>query len=350
MVLVTSGAYIRLNMSVDAKVQNSTLNYLGAKLVDTVSTGTYINQLFLKGKDAWRGAQEEVPIMTSLNSSAQFFVGSTVLPTAIVQNTTKMTFDAKFIAQPSNLANTDVALNETEMQVADLMERQIQSDAASLMNAVAASLYADGTGTGGLAFTGLAAAIDDGTSVATYGNLSRTTYPSIDATVTSSGGTLTLAKMFTMWDTLQQDNEIPTLLLTTKNVRSLYEQLLLPNLRYQAWNKMGVGADMKAGLVFREAIVRADSAASSGKLNFINEDTFVFRALKKFPNAKAINYSLDQMEGTPSNVNPQGMGFFTTDWLQPVNQLTMNKYVLLAGNLICENPRYNGVLTGITGI
>jgi hypothetical protein len=334
----------------DAKIQDATLNYLGAKLVDTVSTGTYINSLFLKGRKPWRGAQEEVPIMTSLNSTATSFVGASVLPTTIVQNTTKMTFDAKFVAQPSNLTSTDLALNDTEMQVADLMDRQVQSDAVSLMNKLASMLYSNGTGNGNLDITGIAAAIDDGTSVATYGNLSRTTYPSIDATVTSSGGTLTLAKMFTTWDTLQQDNEMSDLLLTTKAVRSLFEQLLLPNLRYASWNKMGVGADMKQGLVFREARVVGDSSATTGKLWFINEDTFVFRAMKKFPDAKPINYGLDEMEGTPSNVNPGGLGFFTTDWLRPVNQLTVNKFILVAGNLICENPRYNGVLTGITGI
>lgn len=336
-------------MSVDAKVQDATLNYLGSKLVDTVSTGTYINRLFLKDRQVWRGAQEGVPIMTSLNNSAEFFVGAQVLPTAIVNNTTKMTFDAKFVAQPSNLTSTDLALNKTEMEVADLMERQVQADAASLMNTVATSLYSTGLGSGGLEFTGLAAAIDDGTSVGTYGNLSRTTYPTIDATVTSASGTLTLAKMFTMWDTLEQDNEFPTLLLQTKAVRSLYEQLLIPNIRYNSWAKMGVGAS-KDGLVFREARVASDSAAPASKMWFINEGTFVFRALKKFPNSKPINYGLDEMEGTPSNVSPSGLGFFTTDWLSPVNQLTVNKYVLLAGNLICENPRYNGVLTSVSAI
>jgi hypothetical protein len=235
------------------------------------------------------------------------------------------------------------------MQVADLMERQQESDAADMMVAVATQLYGDGTGNSSKDFTGLGAAIDDGTSVATYGGLSRSTYSSLDATVTASGGTLTLAKMYTMWDTLQQDQQQTSTILTTKAARSLYEQLLLPNLRYSSWNKMGVGAN-KDGLMFREAAVIGDSAAPSGKMWFINEDTFQFKALKKFPRGTAIKYGLDQMDGEPNSASPAGLGFFSTDWLSPVNQMTLNKYVVLGGNLICKNPRYNGVLTGISSI
>lgn len=336
-------------MSVSAKVQDSTLNFLGARLVDTVSTGTAINKMFLGSMEAWRGAQEEVPIKVSLNTFGTSFSGADILPTTQVNNTVKMTFDAKFFAQPTNLNYTDIALNQTQMGVADLMDRQLQSDAVDMMQKVADQLYADGTGNGGKDFTGLAAAVDDGVSVATYGNLSRATYPTIDATVTASGGTLTLAKMYTMWDTLQQDNEIPSVVLTTKQVRSLYERLLLPNLRYTDPSKMSVGAS-KSGLAFREAVVKADSACPSGLMYFLNEATLKFRGLKKWPGAKAINYSMNEIEGAPSSVKPSGMGFFATDAVTPVNQQTYNKFVILAGNMICTNPRYNGVLTGITTI
>lgn len=337
-------------MAVTQKVQDSTLNFLGARLVDTVSTGTYVNQMFLGKMEAWRGAQEEVPIKYSLNTYGTSFSGADLLPTTQVNNTVKMTFDAKFFAQPTNLNYTDIALNETQMKVADLMDRQLQSDAIDMMQAVAAQLYADGTGNGNKNFTGLAAAVDDGTSVATYGSLARATYPTIDATVTASGGTLTLAKMYTMWDTLQQDNQVPSVILTTKPVRTLYERLLLPNLRYTDPSKMSVGTNFKTGLAFREAIVKADSACTAGDMYFLNESTFKFRGLKKWPGAKAINYSMDEMEGEPSTVRPSGMGFFATEAVTPVNQQTFNKFVILAGNLICENPRYNGVLTGVTTI
>lgn len=336
-------------MAVDNKVIDSTQNFLYAKLVDQVVTGTYINQMFLKGTKPWGGAQEEIPIKWQRNTQGGSFAGADVLSTSIVDNTVKMTFDAKFVYQPSNLTMTDLALNDTEMARASLMDRQVQSDGADMSVMVATQLYSDGTGNSSKDLTGIAAAIDDGTSVATYGSLSRATYTSLNATVTASGGTLTLAKMFTMWDTLQQDQQQPSVILTTKAVRSLYEQLLTPNIRYASWTKMGIGAS-RDGLVFREAAVIGDSAATAQKMWFINEDTFEFKALKKWYKGTPIKYGLDQMEGEPNNANPMGLGFFATDWVTPVNQMTVNKFVVLGGNLMCNNPRYNGVLTGITGI
>lgn len=336
-------------MAVDNKVADATQNFLYAKLVDQVVTGTYINQMFLKGAKPWAGAQEEIPIKWQRNTQGGSFAGADILSTTIVDNTVKMTFDAKFYYQPSNLTMTDLALNETEMQRASLMDRQVQSDAADMMVGIATQLYSDGTGNSNKDFTGLAAAVDDGTSVTTYGNLSRSTYSSLDATKTATGGTLTLAKMFTMWDTLQQDQQQPSVILTDKPSRSYYEQLLLPNLRYASWAKMGVGAS-REGLVFREAVVMADSACTTGRMYFLNESTFQFKALKNWYKGTAIKYGLDEMEGEPTTVQPKGLGFFATDWIQPVNQMTVNKFVVLGGNLMCNNPRYNGVLTGITGI
>ncbi|MCI0564956.1 MAG: phage major capsid protein, partial [Nitrososphaera sp.] len=300
----------------------------------------------------WGGSQEEVPIKWQKNTLGTSFSGAAVLPTTIVDNTVKMTFDAKFFAQPSNLTMTDVALTETEMRRASLLERQTESDAVDMMIAIATQLYGDGTGNSSQDFTGLGAAIDDGTGVASYGGLSRATYTSLNATVTSSGGTLTLAKMYTLWDTVQQDQQMPSVILTTKDVRSFFEQLLIANIRYSNPSELAVGANQK-GLSFRDAMVVGDSACPAGKMFFINEDTFKFKALQsisKWPGAKAINYSLSEMEGEPTSVKPSGLGFFATPWLQPVNQLTMNRYVILGGNLICNNPRYNGVLTGVTGI
>lgn len=337
-------------MAVSNKVAAATLNYLYAKLVDTVMTGTAINRIMIgQHSKPFLGAQHEVPWKVSLNTQGGSFTGSQLLNTTAVNNTVKGTFDMKFSYQPSVLTATDLTLNKTEMEVADLMERQVESDAVDLMKIIATQMYSDGTGNGSLDITGLAAAVDDGNTVATYGGQSRSSYSSLAATVTASGGTLTLAKMFTLWDTLQQDDQQPDMILTTKTVRSLYEQLLIPNIRYASYRNMGVGAD-KLGLVFREASVVADSACTSGYMYFLNMDTFEWRAAQKYFRGTPIKYGMSELEGEPSNVNPKGMGFFETDWLQPVNQQTVNKFVILAGNLICKNPRYNGVLTGVTSI
>lgn len=334
-------------MAVSNKVAGATKNYLYAKLVDTVATGTKINAMFLAKAKPWAGAQMEIPVQTALNPNGGSFVGAQILSTAAVDNTVKMTFDAKFNYQATVLNKTDLALNDTEEKVADLMQRQVSSDAVSMSIRMATQLYSDGTGNGGLDITGLGAAVDDGTSVATYGNLSRSTYSSLAATVTASGGTLTLAKMYTLWDTLQQDQQAPSIILTTKAVRSLYEQLLVPNVRYNGGSSLAIGANK---LAFREAEVVGDSACTSGVMFMLNESTFQFYSLKKWMGGSPIKYAASALDGEPDPSLVPGLGFFENDWVQPTNQQSVIMDIVHGGNLICKNPRYNGKLTGITSI
>lgn len=334
-------------MAVSNRVAEATKNYLFPKLVDTIVTGNKVCSMFLKGAKPWGGAQMEIPIKWQLNSNNGSFSGMDTLPTAAVDNTVKMTFDAKFNNQSVVLPKTDIALNNTPDKVADLMERQVASDAYDFALSLASQLYSDGTGNSSKNITGLAAAVDDGTSVATYGSLARATYTSINATVTASGGPLTLAKMYTLWDTLQQGQENPSVILTTKAIRSLYEQLLLPNLRYSDANALAVGASK---LQFRQADVEADNACTSGVMFMLNESTFQFYALKKWEGGTPIKYAPEAMDGEPDPSVVTGLGFFETAWREPVNQQVMIMNIIHAGNLICMNPRYNGKLTGITSI
>jgi hypothetical protein len=334
-------------MAVSNRVADATLNFLYPKLVDQVVTGNIICKMFLRKAKPFPGAQVEIPIKWQLNSNNGSFSGMDTLPTAAVDNTVKMTFDAKFNNQSTVLPKTDIALNQTPGMVASLLERQVASDAYDFTLSLATQLYSDGTGNSNKNITGLAAAVDDGTSVATYGGLSRSTYSSLNATVTASSGTLTLAKMFTLWDTVQQDMQAPSKILTTKTVRSLYEQLLIPNLRYSDSAKLAIGAE---SLMFRQAEVVGDTACTSGVMFFLNESTFQFYAMKKWEDGSPIKYAPEAMEGEPDPNVVSGLGFFSTGWREPVNQQVMISNVIHAGNLVCNNPRYNGKLTGISSI
>jgi hypothetical protein len=337
-------------MAISNRVADSTLNFLYAKLVDTVVTGNRITSMFLSKAKPWAGAQIEIPIKWQVNPNSTSFSGADTLSTTAVDNTVKMTFDAKFNNMSVVLPITDLVLNDTPQQVANLLYRQVQSDAEDFALSLASQLYSDGTGNSNKDLTGLGAAVDDGTSVATYGGLSRTTYPTISATVTASGGTLTLAKMYTLWDTVMQDSQQPTKVLTTKAIRSLYEQLLIPNIRYADASTLSVGAKMNGGLQFRDADVVADSACTAGVMFMLNEKTFDFYSAKKWPGAKAVNYSTNELDGEPDPNIVQGLGFFETEWREPINQQMYVKNIVHGGNLVCRNPRYNGKLTGITGI
>lgn len=340
-------------MAVSNRVSNATKNYLMPKLVEGVLTGNIGISYFLVRAKKWMGAQHEVPFKYSKNTNGGSFSGFDLLNTAAVDNTIKLTFDAKFNEISVVLPKSDLALNDTEEKVANLMERQVMSDAYDLADTIGTQFYADGTGNGGKDLLGLNAIVDDGTSVATIGGQARATYTALKGTVTASGGTMTLAQLYTLWDTVSEGAQEPTLILTTKTVRSLYNQLLEPKERYMlpvsSKDKlfMTTGAEQ---LSFRSAPVVADSKCPSGTLYMLNENSFEFRALTKWPMAETINYNVAAMDGEPSASVPKGLGFHWSGWTKPVNQEAVVGRVIHAGNFVTMNPRYNGKLTGVTGI
>jgi hypothetical protein len=301
----------------------------------------------------WSGAQEVVPFKFQTNSNGGSFSGFDLLSNTAVDNTVPLTYDAKFNYQNVSLPKSDLSLNKTEEQRADLLKRQIASDTLDLADKIGSQFYLDGTGNGGKNITGLGAIVDDGTSVATIGGQSRSTYSTLASTVTASGGTLTLAKMYTLWDAVSFANQKPDLILTTKTVRSLYNQLLTPNERYtmtmSAKDKiyMGTGA---AELAFRSAPVVQDDKCTSGVMFMLNSESFKFKYLKNWEGATPVNYAVEEMDGVPSPEAPKGLGFFWTGWRSPVNQEVISGFVIHAGNFVAKNPRFNGKLTGITSI
>ena len=69
-----------------------------------------------------------------------------------------------------------------------------------------------------------------------------------------------------------------------------------------------------------------------------------------FTGEKNGRIAVDAMEGEPSPNVPKGLGFHWSGWIRPTNQEAVIGHVIHAGNFVVENPRYNGKLTGITGI
>lgn len=342
-------------MAVPNRVANATQEYLAAKLAEGALNGNTGMSLFLARSKAglWRGSQETLAFKFAKNQNGGSFSGADLLPTAMVNNTIKLIYDCKFNEIGTVLAKTDLSLNRTEMERADLMERQIASDAADLADTIGTQFYGDGTGNGGQDILGLGAIVDDGTNVATIGGQSRATYPALNATVTASGGTLTLALMYAAWDAASEDSQEVDLILTTKTIRSLYNQLLEPKQRFDLIGEMSKRDAMFAGvkqLMFRTAPVVADSKCTTGVMFFLNTTSFEFRYLDKYYDATPAKFSLDELEGEPSPDAIRSLGFHWTGWVQSTNQEVLVGRAVHAGNFVAVNPRYNAKITGITGI
>lgn len=341
-------------MAVSNRLQNATTEFLMPKLVEGVLTGnTGISYFLVRSKAPdWSGYQIRVPFKWQKNTNGQYFSGFDTLSTAPVDNTISLTYNAKFSTINVTLPKTDIAVNSTEAQVANLMERQIASDTYDLADLVGTNFYS-GTDSGS-GILGLAGIVDDGSTVATIGNQSRATYPALQATVTASGGTLTLAKMYTLHDAVSEGGQEPDLILTTKTIYSLYNQLLEPKERYQmpvasSLDKLYLGTGAST-LMFRGAMVVKDSKCTSGVMFMLNSNSFQFNTVRNWPDGKPIKFAIGEMDGEPSPEAPVGLGFHATKWMNTIDQEAYICRVVHGGNFVAKNPRFNGKLTGITSI
>ena len=197
---------------------------------------------------------------------------------------------------------------------------------------------------------GLAAIVDDGTNVSTIGGLSRTTYATLASTVTASSGTLTLAKIDTLWSAVTSGSQKPTAFYTTETVFNLYGQLLRPQERImkEASRMKGlVGGTGFTALEYNAKPVIQDEKCTSGAFIGLNENFVDWYALPYF-NAKPIGYK-SQIEGNDYEA-PLGLGFSWSDWIIPANSASVVGHIYFGGQFITTNPKRHGKLTGITGI
>lgn len=333
-------------------------------LVDTIlQSNVFFSRMVSGGAKRWNGENMKFPFKYATNTTGGSFADYDLLSTSATNNKVNMTFYPSFYHIDSSLPLTEIAVNDTDEKVLDLVQLTIKSDAMDMADGIGTLFYGDGTGNGSKDFLGLGAIVDDGTAVPTYGGLSRSTYPTLQATVTASGGTLTLQKMSTLYNAITAGTVHPNVGITTEAVFSFYEQLLVPQERIVKTldmmknNNKGlnsqtglVGGTGFTGLDYKGFPILADEKCTSGVLFFLNEDFLDFYALP-FPDGNPIPVkgSKSEIIGNDYN-NITGFGFTWSGWIKPTNQASYVGHTYLGGQLVSDNPRRQGKLTGITGI
>lgn len=281
------------------------------------------------------------------------FAGFDNLPTSFTDTRILLKYNPKFVAGNVALAVTDIASNNTAAKVLSLTEVEMMSRAQDMADSIGTMLYADGTGNASKDFNGLGNIIDDTASI---GGLSRSTYTTLASTNTASGGTLSLYKMRTLFNAISDATVAPTDAMCDYTVWALYETLLQP--QEKIYKEVNVAPNFKGytgfdSLMFAGLPVSPDRKATSGVLFMTNADYLNFYSLKAL--------SGEGMTGKPIQVGGKlftgnqyeksaNLGFFWTGWIKPVAQLAYNSFIVLGGNLITDNPRRHGKLTGIAGV
>jgi hypothetical protein len=319
-------------------------------VVDTTLNSNVFAQRMLRAAKKWSGRTIRVPIKVSKNITGTSFRGMEVLSVSPTDNRQFMEFDPSFYQISCVLPLDELSVADTDEAVLDLMKLTLQSDTEDMADDIGTLMYADGTGNGSKDPLGLAALVDDGSTISTIGGLSRSTFTTLASVVTASSGVLSLAKMDTLWNGVTSGNVKPTAFYGTETVFSLYGQLLRPQERipkeFSTIKGLSGGTGFET-LTYMGKPIFADEKATSGLLLALNENFIDWYGLPVF-GAKAVAYK-SQIKGNDYNA-PVGLGFSWSDWITGQNVAGYVGHIYLGGQMITTNPRRHGKLTGITSV
>lgn len=319
-------------------------------VVDTALNSNVLFQRIVRAGKKWSGRTLRAPVKVSKNSTGTSFAGFDTFSTAATDNRQFLEFTPSFYQISVALPGDELSVADTEDKVLDLMKLTIQSDTEDMADDLGTIFYADGTGNSNKDPLGLAALVDDGTSVANIGGLARSTYTTLKSTVTASGGTLSLSSIDTLWSNVSSGAQKPTAFYTTESVFNLYGQLLRPQERImkEASSMKGMtGGTGFTALEYNAKPLLMDEKCTAQALIAVNENYMDWYALPFF-GGKPVSYK-SQVKGNDYEA-PLGLGFSWSDWIVPANAGSVVGHIYFGGQFITTNPKRHGKLTGITSI
>lgn len=342
-------------MAFGNRITTTTQDKIVPKLVDNILNSNVFATRMLMAAKEWHGETLKFPAKFSKNSTGTSFAGFDTFSTSATDNRKNIQFTPSFYQITSALPGDEYSVNKNnEEKVLDLVKLTLASDSQDAADDIGTMFFADGTGNGSKDTLGLAAIVDDGTSTSTYGGLTRSSNTWINSTVTASGGTLSLAKMRTLYNAAKRGNQRPTLGITDEATFGFYESLLQPQERLH--KEVGTVKGLKNGtgydsLFFAGMPILADEKCTTGVLFFLNEDFLEWYALPfSLPGAaySPVKYR-GEIDGNDYS-EVEGLGFSWSGWIVPANAGAVVGHTYLGGQLVSANPRMHAKLTGITGV
>lgn len=321
-----------------------TQSRLVPKAVDNVLAGNVLTMRLMGQSRTWNGGTSiDIPVhlrnITAMGSYSGFDLFN------VTQENTReraiFTPSQEYVSIP--VSGIQKAINQGDAAVLDLVATELEFRTKAFKDMIGDQLYSDGTGNNSKDLLGLQAAVDDSTSVTTYGNLSRSTFTNWRSTRTAQSGSLSLANLAADFDAAQVGNDLPTIMVTTPAVFSIYEALATPTISHQfsmndfrmtAEGMARVGGTLAANMGFRALTFRgiplvADEKCTAGNIYTLNENHLFF-------------YTIPQPGRQIKN------GFAWTGFKEGINQDAEVAQLLWYGQLVGDSPRTHARRTGVT--
>jgi len=170
-------------------------------------------------------------------------------------------------------------------------------------------------------------ALDDMTSAiatsGTYGGIDKGTYTWWQGNVDSTGGAFSMDMLQSTYGAASDGPLQPDLVITTQ---AIYDKIWLrvqPQQRGNLENTPALAKIGFSGISFNRATIVVDKACPTGVIFVINTDFW-----------KLVNHRNRNMTWTDKKI--------------PINQDAWVRQLLWAGDLICQSPRYQGYISGVT--
>lgn len=323
----------------------------------------------LQNTKKWNGESMVIPILSAKNANGGSFSGTDTFLTGLESNTKKMRFYPKAYYQNVSLGGIEKAVNKTPAQQAQLVAVQMHAAQNSMLDSLGTIFYGDGTGNSGKDFQGLRATTDDGSTLAVYGGLTRASNTYLNASVTTSVGTIALSTLKTMLrnaSAASSTKQRPNIGMTTELVWDAIEGLFpTPQAQFQSRDLPMItatgnravydetalkGATGYTALFYKATPIVADDLAPTGSFFYENEAHGAFYSLKD-----ADLESVKKLNAVKSAANDPGSGVTDvtpvqwTGFQKPDNQYAMVGQLIIMGEYFDDMPRRGARASGITG-
>lgn len=310
------------NASFDQILSTTLKNYTPKIQDNFFGARPLLNWLKSKNRMKFKTGGEKIvePIMYDDNDTATSYGEWDTLPTTPQEGISAAEYEWRQSAVSIAISGLQEDQNNGAEKVIDLLEAKITQAEESLFNLFSTMLYA--TSVTGDNWNSIDVLVDESGSGATVGGIDRSTETYWKAVEEAVGGPLTLSVLTSVWNEISGGtSQTPDGAFTTDDLWGKYESLLQPQQRFSDASVAQAGFD---NLLYKgKCPVTWDPSC--------NADTWYFL------NSKFIYL-----------VGHKNTWFRTTPFKAPTNQEARYAQILVRGNLVSNQPRRLGKLTGAT--
>jgi len=267
-------------------------------------------------------------IMYGTNSTAGWYSGYGLLDVTAQEGNTIASYSWKQGSVSITYSGLELRSNKGKAKIADLVNtKQVQAE-LSIADVIATGIFSDGTGTGSLQLTGLQAMCESTPGTTSYAGVPTANTAWRNRAQASAGAAAVnlLPYMRTIYNSCSQGKGMAAstvdFIVTTQTVHEAFEALHVSTLRYSSAKEGDLGFGK---LMFKGAEVAWDPYCTSGAMFLLN--------------SRHTSLVVER----DANLSMGAGGF-----QRPVNQDGFVAQILFQGNLVTNNRRKQGTITGIT--